>query len=82
MMITPSTYWFSAHSVYLVGVQINNFFIHETRSHNCDTGWVLCHISMVFISIPFKPQKGTPTMVTPSTWQFSTDSSKEFILWA
>ena len=26
-----------------------------------------CHIYMVFISIPFKPPKGTPTMVTPST---------------
>ena len=43
------------------------FFIHKSRSRNCDTGWVLCHISMVFISIPFKPPKGTPTIVTPST---------------
>ena len=33
---------------------------------------------MVFISIPFKPQKGTPTMVIPSTYQFSTHSSKGF----
>ena len=31
---------------------------------------------MVFISISFKPQKGTPTMVTPSINQFSTHSSK------
>ena len=31
---------------------------------------------MVFIPIPFKPQKGTPTMVAPSTYQFSTDSAK------
>ena len=38
----------------------------------------MCHISMVFIPIPFKPQKGTPTMVTPSTYQSSTDSSKGF----
>ena len=58
----------------------NSFFIHKNRSHNFDTGWVLCHISMVFISIPFKPQKGTPTMVAPSTYQFSTDSSKGFTL--
>ena len=43
-------------------MKINTFFIHETRSRNCDTGWVLCHISMVFISIPFKPQK----VVSPS----------------
>ena len=35
--------------------------------HNYDTGWVLCHISMAFNWIPFKPQKGTPTIVTPST---------------
>ena len=29
---------------------------------------------MVFIPILFKPQKGTPTMVASSTYQFSTDS--------
>ena len=45
----------------------NSSFIHKTQSRNCDKGWVLCHISMVFMSIPFKPQKGTPMMVTPST---------------
>ena len=43
------------------------FFIHKNRSRDCDTDWVLCHISVVYISIPFKPPKGTPTMVTPST---------------
>ena len=48
-------------------MKTNSFLIHKNRSHNFDTGWVLCHISMVLISIPFKPQKGTPTMVTPST---------------
>ena len=42
----------------------NNKF---ARLRNCDTGWILCHISMVFISILFKQQKGTPTMVTLST---------------
>ena len=36
---------------------------------------------MVFIPIPFKPQKGTPTMVAPSTYQLSTDSSKGFTLY-
>ena len=30
----------------------------KNRSRNFDTGWVLCHIAMVFIPIPFKPQKG------------------------
>ena len=46
------------------------FFIHKNRSRNFDTGWVSYHISMVFIPIPFKPQKGTPTMVAPSTFNF------------
>ena len=45
----------------------NSIFIHKNRSRNFDTGRVLCHISVVFIPIPFKPQKGTPTMVAPST---------------
>ena len=48
----------------------NSFFIHKNRLRNCDTGWVLCLISMAFISILYKPQKGTPTMVTPSTSNF------------
>ena len=39
----------------------------QIRSHNFDTGWVLCHISMVLFPILIKPQKDTPTMVTPST---------------
>ena len=39
----------------------------KSKSRNFDTGWVLCHISVVFIPIPFKPQKDTPTMVAPST---------------
>jgi len=42
--------------------------------------WVLCHISVVFFRIPFKSQKGTPTMFTPSTYQISTHSSKRFTL--
>ena len=45
----------------------NSFFMHKNRSGNFDTGWVLCHISMAFNWIPFKSQKGTPTIVTPST---------------
>ena len=36
-------------------------------SAHCDTGWVLYHISIAFTWIPFKSQKGTPTIVTPST---------------
>ena len=36
------------------GMKINSFIIHEAQSHNCDTGWVLSHISIVFIPIPFK----------------------------
>ena len=51
----------------LVGVKSIRFFIHKSRSRICDIGWVLCHISMAFNWIPFKPQKGTPTIVTPST---------------
>ena len=30
---------------------------NNNRSRNCDTGWVLCHISMAFTWIPLKPQK-------------------------
>ena len=51
----------------LVGVKTNCFYIHKNRSRNFDTGWVLCHISMALNWIPFKPQKGTPTILTPST---------------
>ena len=38
-------------------VKTYSFFIRKNRLRNCDTGWVLCHISMVYISILFKPQK-------------------------
>ena len=54
-------------AVCLVGAKTISFFIHKNRSRNCDTGWVLCYILMAFNWIPFKPQKGTPTIVTPST---------------
>ena len=54
-------------AVCLVGVKTNSFFIHKNRLRNFDTGWVLYHISMAFNWIPIKPQKGTPTIVTPST---------------
>ena len=68
MMITPSTilvYSSLFLEVCLVGGKTNNnVFIHETLLCNCDTGRVLCRISMVFILISFKPQKGTPMMVT------------------
>ena len=40
-------------------------FNSQIRSCHYDTGRVLCHISVVFLQIPFKPQKGTPTMITP-----------------
>ena len=63
-------------------VAYSSSFIHKNRSHNCDTGWVLCHISMAFNWIPFKLQKGTPTIVTPSTQQISAHSFKRLTLWA
>ena len=51
-----------------------DFFVHKTWSHNFDIG---CHISSsahlygtVLTLIPFKPWKGTPTMVTPSISKF------------
>ena len=53
-MIIPATYRFSAHC----SKQFVCFIIiHKIQSHNCDTGWGLYHISMVFISIPFKHKK-------------------------
>jgi len=55
-------------------------FLFTIRSRNFDTGWVLCHISMVFFQIPFKPQKGTPMMVTPPTCQVSFNSFQWFTL--
>ena len=71
MIIIPATHQFSAHCAKrfacMVGMKTNSFFIHKSRSRNCDIGWVLCHISMAFNWIAFKPQKGTPTIVTPST---------------
>ena len=67
MKIIPAIHRFSAHCSKRFAVKTNTFFIHKNRSRNCDTGWVLCHISVVFMSIPFKPPKGTPMMVTPST---------------
>ena len=45
-------------------MKINIFFIQETQSRKYNKDWVLCHISIVFISIQ---QKGIPVMVTPST---------------
>ena len=71
MIIISATHRFSAHYskrfACMVRVKTNSFFIHKNRSFNCDTGWVLCHILMAFISILFKPHKDTPTMDTPST---------------
>ena len=34
--------------VCLVGVKTKGSFIHKNRSSNCDTSWVLCHISILF----------------------------------
>ena len=48
--------------------KIGRSFNPQIRSHNFDTGWVLCHISVVFFLIPFKPQKGVPMMVIPPTY--------------
>ena len=44
-----------------------NIHHSKNRSRDCDTGWVLCPILLTFIWIHFKLQKGTPTIVTPST---------------
>ena len=69
MKIIPAIHDFQLNSLSGLSIRRKNsyFFIHKNQSRNCDAGWVLCHISMVFISIPFKPPKGTPMMVSPST---------------
>ena len=50
MMIIPATHRFSVSG-------FPGRCIHKNRSRDCDTGCVLCHISMVFTSILIKPQK-------------------------
>ena len=73
MKTTSTTERFSAH--YSKWLRYNWVdFLFQIRSRNFDTGWVLCHISMIFPWIPFKPQKGTPTMVTLSKCQVSPNS--------
>jgi len=69
MMIILTTDQFSAH--YYERFQYNLDF---------DTGWALCHISVVFFQIPFKPQKDTPTMVTSPTCLVSSNYVQWFTL--
>jgi len=72
-MTTSTTHRFSAH--YCERLRYNWVdFYSQILSRNFDTGWILCHISVVFFPIPFKPQKGTPMMVTPPTCQISSNS--------
>jgi len=63
MMTTLTTDQFSAH--YSEWLRYNWVDLYsQIRSHHFDTGWILCHISVVFFPILFKPQKGTLTMFT------------------
>ena len=48
-------------------------FYSQIQTCNLDTGWVLCHISVVFFRIPFKPQKAHNSgysIYMPSFFQF------------
>jgi len=66
MMNTSTTDRFSAH--YSERLRCNWVdFLFQIQSRNFDTSWVLCRISVIFLRIPFKPQKGTPTMFNYST---------------
>ena len=79
MMTTSNTERFSAH--YFERLQYNWVdFLFQIQSHNFDTGWVLCHISVIFFWIPFKPENGTPTMVTLPKYQVSSSSFQWFTL--
>jgi len=79
MMTTSHTERFSAY--YLERLQYNWVdFLFQIRLHNFDTGWVLCHISVIFFQIPFKPQKGTPAMVTLPTCHVSSNCFQWFTL--
>ena len=70
MPTTSNIDWFSVHYSEQLWYNLVDFY-SPIRLCNFDTGWVLCHISVVFFLIPFKPQRSTPTMVTPPTGQIS-----------
>ena len=70
-MTNSSTDRFSVHCSEQLQYNWVDFYI-QIQSHNFDTSLVLCHISVVFLQIPFKPQKGTPKMT--STCQVSSNS--------
>ena len=76
MMTTSTTDRFLAH----YSGWLRWIFYSQVRWRNFDTGWILCHISVVFFAILFKPQKRTPTLFIPSTCQVLTHSYKRFTL--
>jgi len=78
-MTTSTTDRFSAH--YFERLLCNWVdFLFQIQSRNFDTGWVLCHISIIFFRIPSKPLKGTPMNVTLPTYQISSNFFQWFIL--
>jgi len=79
MTTTSTTEQFSAH--YSERLQYNWVnFLFQIRSRNFDISWILCHISVIFFQIPFKPQKGTSTMVSLPTCQVSSNFFQWFSL--
>ena len=68
MMTTSTTDRFSVH--YSEQLWYNWVdFLFTIRLCNFDTGWTFCVISLWSFSQFLSPQKGTPTMVTQSTYQ-------------
>jgi len=57
MMTTLITDRFSAHNSEQLRYNWVDF-LFTIRSRNFDTGWVLCHISVFFFRISFKPPTG------------------------
>jgi len=56
MMTTSTTDRFSAHYSEWLHYNCVDFY-SQILSRNFDTGWILCHISVVFFLILFKPHK-------------------------
>jgi len=73
MMTIPITDWFSVHFSRWLRYNWADLY-SQIWLHNFDTDWVLCHISVVFFPIPFKPQKCTSTMIISYTGQIPTNS--------
>ena len=55
-MTTSITHRFSAHYSERLRYNWVDILFSQTRLCNFETGWVFCHISVVFFRIPFKPK--------------------------